>query len=96
MKDYIEHLENLNRVLFTVRNELTLDAIKDVVTIEDFEEFFNTIGYNWDWNDCYLELEDEDDEEFGDVDVDSIDQLCDLLNKTDKCKEKNELNFYFP
>lgn len=64
---------HLNRVLYNIKEETSLADIKDLVTLEDIEEFLATIGFKWE---CWYGI----DEYTDDVFMESIDDLINFLN----------------
>jgi len=90
MSNYLDHL---NKILFDIREDLSIDAIKEFLTLEDIKEFFKKIGYEWKGNYCY------DSTVYPDKQINNLNQLSKLLSteinddENNIYKDKNALVF---
>lgn len=68
-----EYLWKLNKVLFNVKDDMSLNAISNFLTLEDVEEFLESIGCkcNRYVNNAYKE----------EIFINDIYELCDVLNQ---------------
>ena len=88
------YLEKLNKVLFNIKDSLSLNAIENFLKIEDIEDFFILIGYEWTKGCTFNSSTNKNVENVSDMH-----KLCDLLNKEinddDECiySDKNCLVF---